>query len=131
VCVLSVAENFSSRPQLVKVATSESLPQDTPETPCMRRMRSELQRELSLQNLDCMPVLVSVLSETRLIDSISVKPTPALSPKPAGIHHFDQQRARPVLGIAQPLLQHVHDVEADIETDEIGQRERTHGMRHA
>ena len=28
-------------------------------------------------------------------------------------------------------MQHAHDVEADIEPDKVGQRQRPHGMRHA
>src|SRR5262245_58921734 len=41
----------------------------------------------------------------------------------AGGHHFLQEWARAILGITVTRLQHFQYVEADIEPDEIGQRE--------
>ena len=62
---------------------------------------------------------------------ILIKPAPGLASKPAGIDHFDQQWAGPVFGITEARLQHAHDVEADVESDEVRQGQRTHRMRHA
>jgi hypothetical protein len=52
---------------------------------------------------------------------IRIEASSALFAQPAGVHHFDEQGAGPVFGIAETILQHAHDVEADIEADEIGQ----------
>src|SRR6266851_6783517 len=66
-----------------------------------------------------------------LVQSVLVKSSSALSSQPSGIDHFYQQRARAVFGIAQTVVQHPHNVEANVEANKIGQRERAHGMRHA
>ena len=50
---------------------------------------------------------------------VLIKPAPRLAAEPPGIDHLDQQRARPVLGVAQAALHHAHDVEADVESDEV------------
>src|SRR6185503_16944039 len=45
--------------------------------------------------------------------------------------HFPQERTRTILVIAQALVQHIHDGKAHIEPDKVGQRQRSHRMRHA
>src|SRR5713226_9012205 len=76
---------------------------------------------------------LSAYAYKRAADSglVLVEPSPALLPQPACIHHLDQQWTRPVLGIAQAILQYSHDVEADVEADKIRQGQRAHGMRHS
>src|ERR1022692_908167 len=63
--------------------------------------------------------------------SILIKTPPVLSPQPSRVHHLDQQRTWPVLGITEPIEHDAHDVEANVEADKVGERERAHGMRHA
>src|SRR5215469_6036736 len=62
--------------------------------------------------------------------SVLVEPAAALSSLPARIHHLYKQGTRPVLGIAQAFVQHAHDVEADIESNEIGESQWSHRVRH-
>ena len=42
--------------------------------------------------------------------------------------HPPQQGTGPVLRIAEPVMQHREDGETDVETDEVGQGQRPHGM---
>src|SRR5439155_281191 len=46
-------------------------------------------------------------------------------------HHPLEQRCRTVLVFVEPVLEHLHDGETDIETDQIRERERTQRMVHA
>src|ERR1700759_2284982 len=50
---------------------------------------------------------------------------------PACVHHTDEQRAWAILRIAKPFFQHAHDVQADVQSDEIRQSQWTHWMRHS
>src|SRR6266480_785454 len=45
--------------------------------------------------------------------------------------HFLEQRRRPVLLHVEPLLQHLHDRETHVETDQIGERQGTERVTHA
>ncbi len=54
-----------------------------------------------------------------------------MRPEPAGVDHADKQWAGAVLGVADAFDQDAHDVEADVEADEVGECERTHRMSHA
>src|SRR5205085_12386317 len=65
------------------------------------------------------------------IRSVFVKSSSAFAAQPASIHHLDEQRTGPILRVAQTVLQHPHDIEANIEADEISQSQRAHGMGHA
>ena len=67
---------------------------------------------------------------TRFSRLVFIKSSSTLLSQPARVHHLDQQRAGTILGIAQAILQHSHDVEANIQSDEIRQGQRPHGMRH-
>src|SRR5579875_4083387 len=51
------------------------------------------------------------------------EPLARLAPEPAGGHEVDQQGARPVLVVAEALVEHAHDVQAHIEPDQVGQRQ--------
>lgn len=62
---------------------------------------------------------------------VPVKAPSALLTQPASIDHLDQQRARPIFGVAQPFVKDTHDVEADIKPNEVGQCKRSHRMRHS
>src|SRR5580704_3269025 len=46
--------------------------------------------------------------------------------KVSGGYHPAEQRTRPVLRIAEAVVHHVQDREADVEADEIGEGQRTH-----
>src|SRR5262245_37596206 len=59
---------------------------------------------------------------------VIVEAAAALAAEVAGLDHLAQQRARTVLRIAQPFVQDLHDAEAGVETDEVGERERTERM---
>ena len=54
-----------------------------------------------------------------------------LPPKLPGADHAPQQGSRTVLVVAEIAVQRLQNVEADIETDQVGQRQRTHRVRHA
>src|SRR5947207_15989905 len=62
---------------------------------------------------------------------VVVKAPAGLTPKPAPRHVFLQQWADAILWVTQALQHYVHNVNADIETNEIGKFQRTHGMVHA
>src|SRR5262245_19143012 len=57
----------------------------------------------------------------RLLAAIVVEAALGLAPQPARLDVFHQQRTGPVLGIGETLIQHLHDREAGIEPDEIGE----------
>lgn len=52
----------------------------------------------------------------------------ALASKPASIHVLNQKGAGAILGIAEPGVDGTHDGEAGIQPDEVGQRQRSHGL---
>src|SRR6056297_879707 len=64
----------------------------------------------------------------RLLAAIVIETTPGLAPQPASLDIFRQQRTGPVLGVRQPVMQHVHDRKTGIEPDEIRQFQRPHRM---
>ena len=45
----------------------------------------------------------------------------------SSVHVVDQKRAWSILGVSELLIEHFHDGQASIKTDEIGQREWAHG----
>src|SRR5438477_11908414 len=55
-----------------------------------------------------------------------VKPAPGFAAEPPGFDVFYEERAGAVLAVGEPLIQHLHDREARIEPDEIGQFQRSH-----
>src|SRR4051794_8880856 len=62
----------------------------------------------------------------RLLATIVVETALRLAAEPAGLDIFDEKRTGPVLGIGQPLMQHLHDREAGVEADEVGELQRPH-----
>src|SRR3990172_9905046 len=63
--------------------------------------------------------------------AVGIEPLPALPAQATRGHHLPEQRRRPVLVVAQPVVQHLEDREAYVQTDQVGQRERTERMIHA
>src|SRR5204863_3079591 len=58
---------------------------------------------------------------------VLVETAAGLSTEAPGVDHPDQQRAGAVLGVAEAVLEHTQDVEADVEPNQIGERQRAHG----
>src|SRR3954469_12883365 len=78
------------------------------------------------------PTTLAPLRNTQYaILSVLVKPFPTFPPKPPGLYHLDQQWAGAVLGVFEAVVEHVEDVQAYVETDEVGERQRPHGVIHA
>ena len=65
------------------------------------------------------------------ISLVVVKPLAGLSAEPSGLHIRSQQRAGPVLGVIEPVVQGLHDGQTGVQPDEIGQGQGAHGMIHA
>ena len=63
--------------------------------------------------------------------SISVKAPAGFAAKPAGINHADEEGTGSVFGVADALFEDAHDVETDVEADEVGEGEWAHGVGHA
>src|SRR6185369_17426239 len=74
--------------------------------------------------------LASASAATRSGAPVLVEAAAALAPQVPGGDHLAQQRARAVLGIAEPLVQHLHDAEAGVEPDEVGERQGTERVVH-
>jgi hypothetical protein len=66
-----------------------------------------------------------------LFPFITVETTTGLATEITGGYVFFQQGAGTVFRIAQALVEDVHDVDANVEADEVGQFERAHGVFHA
>ena len=62
--------------------------------------------------------------------SVLEKALSGLTPELPGADHAPQQRSRTVLVIPEVAVQRLQDVEADVETNQVGQRQRTHRVRH-
>src|SRR5436190_1311208 len=63
--------------------------------------------------------------------AVCIEPLPRFPTQLSLGHHFLEQRRGAVLAPIEPILKHLHDRQTDVETDEIGQRERSQGMIHA
>src|SRR3972149_6630934 len=59
------------------------------------------------------------------------EPALGLPPEPAGGDVARQQRRGPVLVVAEVAVEDLEDREADVEADQVGQRERAKGMTQA
>src|SRR5262245_60373577 len=57
---------------------------------------------------------------------VLVEPAADLLAEPAGGDVLPEQRARPVLVVAELAVQHLGDRQAGVEPDQVGQLERTH-----
>src|SRR5437868_12450392 len=62
---------------------------------------------------------------------VLIKSAATLLAQPSSIHHLHKQRAGAVFGIAKTVVQNAHDVETDIQANEIGKGQWTHGMCHS
>src|SRR6266436_1928262 len=62
--------------------------------------------------------------------AVGIKSHARLSAEPPRRDHLLEQPGRTVLVRVQPVLQHLHDREADVETDQIGEGERTERVIH-
>src|SRR5450432_1304398 len=62
---------------------------------------------------------------------IAIKSSTAFFAQPSGVYHFDEEWTWTVLRVAQTILQHSHDIQTNIKTDEVCQSKRAHGMCHA
>src|SRR5215469_4961269 len=62
---------------------------------------------------------------------IGVEAAAGFAAEPAGVNHADQEGAGAVLGVTGAFDEDTHDVEADVEADEISQGQRPHGVGHA
>ena len=60
--------------------------------------------------------------------SVRVEPAPALPAEPPGSDHFLQLGRRPIFRVVEVGVEHVHHGEQDVETDHVGQRERSDRM---
>ena len=65
-----------------------------------------------------------VLRATR----VDVEPFAGLHAEFAGRDHVDEQGARGVLVLTQPVVQHAEDAQAHVQADEVRELERTHGV---
>src|SRR5712671_35344 len=61
----------------------------------------------------------------RRCSMVIVKAAARLAAEPAGLDIFDEQRAGSVFAVGEPLVKHLHDRQAGLSTDEIGELERT------
>src|SRR5690242_19597965 len=64
----------------------------------------------------------------RALAGIVVETALDLAADPTRLDVFHEKRTRPVLGIGQPLVQHLHHRKASVEADEISELERSHRM---
>src|SRR3989441_2549295 len=63
--------------------------------------------------------------------AVDIEPLARFSAELSFGDHLLEQRRRPVLVRVEPLLQHLHDRETHVETDQIGEREGPERMLHA
>ena len=59
--------------------------------------------------------------------SVLVKAFTTLLPQPSSIDHLAKQDGWPVFAVSKLVVQNLHDGQASIQTDEVGQLERAHG----
>src|SRR5882762_5937598 len=63
--------------------------------------------------------------------AVCIEPLPRFPAELSFGDHLLEQRCRPVFLHVEPLLQHLHDREAHVETDQIGERQGAERMLHA
>src|SRR5258706_376838 len=66
----------------------------------------------------------------RMSIAVCIEPLARFSAELSFGDHLLEQRSRPVLLHVEPLLQHLHDREAHVETDQVGERQRTERVGH-
>src|SRR3990167_385940 len=63
--------------------------------------------------------------------ALTIKTMTALAPEATGRHQFLEQGGRTVFGIAETLLKGLQNCQQGIQTDQVGQRQRPHGLTAA
>src|SRR5438874_3348983 len=63
--------------------------------------------------------------------TIDIEPHARFSAEPSLRNHLLEQRSRTVFFVCESVFQHLENREADVETDQIGERERPERMLHA
>src|SRR5882762_3619145 len=67
----------------------------------------------------------------RMSIAVCIEPLARFSAELSFGDHLLEQRCRPVLLHVEPVLKHLHDREAHVETDQVGERQRTERVVHA
>src|SRR6185503_19796778 len=62
------------------------------------------------------------------VPAIVVEAAASLFADPAGLHVFHEERAGAVFGVREAFVQNLHDRQAGVEPDEVGEFERPHRM---
>src|SRR5688572_29154713 len=65
------------------------------------------------------------------ISTVGIKSTPGLSTEPFSRNVIAQHWAWPVFVITEITMQHFHDRQTRIQTNQVCERERTHGVIHS
>src|ERR1041385_2667542 len=68
---------------------------------------------------------------SRMSVAVDIKPHARFSAEPSRRDHFLEQSRRPVFQVAEAVLQYLHDREADVEPNQVRERERPQRMLHA
>src|SRR5689334_16101925 len=110
-------------PELARTAV---LPREPEASTVMRTMK----RRIVENAVDKRVIFVLRTLGTDVALVLVESPSAFLS-QPPRIDHFDQQRAGSILRVSQPVVHDAHNVEADIESNEVGQSERSHGVSHS
>src|SRR5438093_215041 len=63
--------------------------------------------------------------------AVDIEPPPRFSAELSFGDHFLEQRRRPILVRVEPVLQHLHDREAHVEADQVGECQGTERVIHA
>ena len=61
---------------------------------------------------------------------VGIESSPGFSAEITGIHIFPKKRAGTIFRISESLIEHLHDGQAGIQTDQIGKCEGAHGVIH-
>src|SRR5262245_14000812 len=83
------------------------------------------------RSISCSSVSWKFIGAPTRGSSVLVEATSRLPAETTRRHHRFEERTGPVLAVSEALVEHVHDVEADVDADEIGEGQWTHGMVHA
>jgi hypothetical protein len=62
---------------------------------------------------------------------ILIKPFAYFLPDPSSVDHADQQPARSILAVTRLVVQDSLDRQASVQTNQISESQRAHGMTHA
>src|SRR2546421_12318788 len=72
------------------------------------------------------PAASSCRGRSPLLRSIRMEAALGLAPQPSRVDVLAEKRRRPVLVLAEAFVEDLGDVEAGVEPDEVGGRERAH-----